>query len=339
MPEDIKKEKRSNTRFWWVGLILLLVGGLVGWRVWTTQPKATERATIKRGEVKEVLVLSGEINAVEYANLVFNSSGEITWMGVKEGDRVKKGQALAKLDTITLNTTYQRARADLRNAEATLARVYDEVKNHSKDETFEQKEDRTTAEVAKDKAYEAVIAAEKNLRNATIQAPFEGVVSSITNPFTGVNVIQTQSQIELINPETMYFEVLADQTEVSLLKLSQEVEIALDALEDSVYRGVIKEISYTPKSGETGTVYAVEIAFDQTDLEKFRMGLTGDASFVTDQKTDVLYVSRRFLNSDKKGKFLKVGNEKNKTYVEIGLEGDEVVEVKGEFKEGETIYD
>ena len=131
-----------------------------------------ETTKVEKGTVEEQLILSGEVKAVEHVELYFSTSGKIIWVGVKEGKIVKKGQALAKLDTTQLNADYQRALSDLRSAEATVQKIHDDVKNHSSDETFTQKETRTTAEVAKDKAYEAVKKAEDNLKNATLIAPF-----------------------------------------------------------------------------------------------------------------------------------------------------------------------
>jgi len=55
--------------------------------------------TIKKGNVKEELILSGEISAENYAKLSFETSGRIVYVGVKEGDKVYKGKLISKLDT------------------------------------------------------------------------------------------------------------------------------------------------------------------------------------------------------------------------------------------------
>ena len=300
-----------------------------------------DTAIIERGLVKEELILSGEVKADEHANLAFSTSGEISWMGVSEGDEVDKGQSLAKLDTANLNSDFERAKADLRDAEATVSRVHDDVKDLGNSESFTEKETRTTAEVAYDKAYEAKLKAEKNLKGGTLYAPFAGIVTSITNPFSGVNVIYTTSQIELVNPETIYFEVIADQTEVASLSLGQSVNIVLDSMEEKEIEGVISFIGYTPMVGESGTVYRikVEIVDESIIKESLRIGLTGDAKFTLNQKDDVLFVPTGFLNSDKSGKYVSVDSLKNKVYVEVGLDGEERVEIIGDIKEGDKVVD
>jgi len=327
-----------------VFLILLTIGAIIFLLVRrNTQKKEAEldTAIIEKGLVVEELVLSGEVKADEHANLTFALSGKISWIGVKEGDEVYKGQQLAKLDTANLNSDFQRAMSDLRSAEATVLRVHDDVKDAGSAETFVEKETRTTAEVAYDKAYEAKLKAEENLRNATLYAPFAGTVTNVTNPYSGVSVIYTASQIELVNPETIYFEVSADQTEVTNLTIGQSVSIILDSVSEKEIEGKVSFIGHTPMIGESGVVYRVkvEIVDESITKESLRIGLTGDAKFTLSEKDDVLFVPTGFLNSDKAGKYVSVGSVKNKVYVEVGLEGEERVEIMGDIKEGDTVVD
>jgi RND family efflux transporter MFP subunit len=327
---------------WWVLVILILVGGGFGiWKLVIAKNGEVETAVIERGRVVEELILSGEIKADEHADLAFGSSGKIAWVGVSEGELVNEGQALMKLDTTNLNADLQRARSDLREEEATVDRVHDDVKDHDDDEDFETKETRTIAEVAKDKAWEAVIKAEENLRNATLIAPFAGLVTEVTNPFSGVNIIYTASQVELVNPETMYFAVSADQTEVVDLGLGQEVAIIFDAYPDEDFGGKIDYLSYTPKSDEVGTVYEVRVGFGDltVDPNKFRVGMTGDAKFVLSEKEGVLWVPPKFVNSEREGKYVNLEKKNNKVSVEVGIEGEEMVEIVGDVKEGQVVYD
>jgi len=67
--------------------------------------------------------------------------------------------------------------------------------------------------------------------------------------------------------------------------------------------------------------------------------MTGDARFALSEKSDVLYVPPQFINSDKNGKYLRLGRKNNKVYIETGIEGEERVEVIGDTKEGDIVYD
>jgi len=326
-------------------IVILIAVAVVGFVVWkfilAPKKNGIQTTEVKKGTVAEELILSGEISADEYAQLTFPTSGDIAWIGVKEGDFVKKGQYLVKLDTTVLNSAFEQARATLRAAEATVANVYDQVQDHSKDETYAQRDTRTTAEVTKDKAYESYVAAEYNLRHSILTSPFAGIVSYLAHPYSGVYVMATETQVEVINPETIYFDVTGDQNEVPSLFIGQKVNIVLDAIPDETFEGIVDFVSYTPKAGEAGAVYEIKVKFakEKLDIKKFRIGMSGDAKFVIKQKDDVLYVGPEFINSDIKGKYVRLGRQNNKVYIETGIEGEERVEIKDNLKEGDVLYD
>jgi RND family efflux transporter MFP subunit len=326
-----------------VVVVVLIIILFFGWRYYSNRNgNGIETIEVKKGKVIEELILTGSVQADEHAQLPFGSSGELAWLGVFEGDEVRSGQALARLNTSKLAQDLKIADANLRDAAATLDRVYDDLQGKEDSETFAEKETRTAAETAKDAAVFAHIKAQKDLANAVLKAPFDGIVSSITNPFSGINTLATQAQIEVVNPDTIYFDVSADQSEVVDLSIGQKVVIILDSISDEEVEGVVDFISYTPKTGETGTIYKVKVKFlkEQMDTKIYRIGMTGDAKFVLLEKSDVLYVPVDFVNTDTKGKYVNKGAKNNKVYIEVGLEGEERIEIiSEEVKEGDVLYD
>lgn len=318
-------------------VVLLVIVGFFWWRG-RQKKNGYEEGQITRGEVVEELVLSGEIKATEHAKLSYETSGKVVYVGVAEGDVVSKGTLLGKLETTSLNAAYQQALATLRKYEATVENIHDQVKDHSGDETYAQKDARTTAEATKDSAYEAVIIAERNLKGASLYAPFGGVVVDVTTPFSGIFSLATQTQFELLNPETIYLGVSADQTEVVKMKVGQKVTIVLDSFPEEEITGMISEISYAPDPMEVGVVYELKVKLDESGVE-YRLGMTGDATFVMRKVEDVLRVPTGFVKSKKEGKYLLLDHGKREVMVEIGVEGEEFTEVRGEISEGELIYD
>ncbi len=323
--------------------MLLIIIAVAGFFILKPKNKtAVQTAQIGKGTVREELVLTGSVSAVKYAALTFPASGKIGWVGVAEGAKVKKGTAITSLDKTTLNSAYQQALSNYRNYQAIADQALDSVKGHDKDETFAQKATRTTAEVNRDNAYDAVTAAKYNLVNSTIYAPFDGIVSSLPYTSPGVNVSFTDVQVVIVDPSTIYFDVDADQNDVTKLKIGQSVVVVLDSYQDKELNGKITFISYTPKAGVTGTNYKVKVEFDQAvaDASSVRVGMTGDAKFTLSSKDNVLFVPADFVKSDTKGKYLKVGKENNKVYIETGLESEERIEILGDkVKEGETVFD
>lgn len=319
-------------------LLILLVSGFFFFR---SKNKVVKTSVIQKGNLKEEMVLSGEINAINYAKMTFETSGKINYVGVKEGDKVFKGKLLSKLDTTVLNSNYQTALSSLRITQATVDNVKDQVKGHANDETFAQKDLRTLAEANKDKAYEAVIAAKRNLDGASLYAPFNGIITYVAHPYSGVYVSVASNEIEIIDPSTMYLSVLADQTEVTKLKKGQSVAIVLDSFEDKEFEGIIENISFTPKVGESGSVYSIKVSFKNINLEtsSFKIAMTGDAKFVISQKENILFVPSNFVKQDKNGNFIKKNKKGDKVYITTGIESENDTEIISEIKEGQVIYD
>jgi RND family efflux transporter MFP subunit len=322
--------------------LILVIAGAVVWKVFFVKKSAVNTDVVKKSSVSEELILSGTVEADEHANLSFQGSGELAYIGVKEGDRVKKGQVLAKLDTTVLYQSFLQAEAELRKYQAYLDNIYDQLQGHSNNESYSQIEERTSAETNKDNAYRSYIAAQKNLSNASLKSPFDGEVISIAYPYSGVNTIFTQTQIEVLNPETLYFEVSADQNEVIKLKEGMDVKVVLDSFPKDEFEGKINFIASSPKAQEVGSIYRIKVIFsDVNELSsKILVGMTGDARFIVSQKDNVLNVPQKYIKSDSSGKYLKVGKSTNKIYVELGIEGENSVEVSGNnIKEGDVIFD
>lgn len=303
--------------------------------------KQTEKAVVAKGPISEELVLTGAVSADKHVILYFPTSGKISWVGVAEGQSVKRGQALASLDKTVLNSAYMQALNTYRNYQASAENVLDTVKDHSTDESFAQKATRTAAESARDSAYDAVKAAEYNLNNSTLYAPFAGIVTALSFPNPGVNVSFTDPQVEILDPESIYFEVEADQNEVTILKEKMPVSIVLDSFRDKIVTGTVSFVSLSPKMGETSTIYKVKIDLDKNSLGdlKPRIGMSGDARFIISEKKEALYAPLTFVNSDKDGKYVNLGKMGNKVRVKTGIENEENIEIIEGVKEGDVLFD
>lgn len=317
-----------------MALIIIVVVGVFKLFGPKQETKTTSYA-VKRGNLKETLSLSGEINAYEKATLRFQTSGYLAWVGVKEGDTVKKYQGVASLDQAELKknlrkylNTYMSERWD-----------FESTKDSSGDTSIMTTAVRRAFEKAQFDLNNAVLDVELRdiaIRYANLWTPIDGIVTRVAAPNAGVNVTPTQSEIEVVNPATIYFSATADQTEVSKLTASHSAQITLDAFTDEKLTGNISTISYTPKAGETGTVYEVKINLNNLN-NNFRLGMTGDVEFVIKELPNVLFVPIKFLKTEGSKKYVLKQN-KEKVYVTIGEEMDGEVEIKEGLTEGDIIY-
>ena len=337
----LKKFRQKTGKWFWLIIVILLVG--VGIFISSGSKKNAQivTTTVQKGMVKEELVLSGSVKADKHVILYFPAGGKINGVYVKEGDWVKKGQALVSVDRTILNSSYQQALNNYRNYQAAAENVLDSVKGNSADETYAEKATRTAAEVARDNAFDAVTAAQYNLRNATLYAPFAGLITSLPFPSPGVNVSFTDPQVEILDPESIYFEVEADQSEVINIKVKQIVQIVLDSYRDKLFSGTVTFVGYTPKPNEAGTIYKIKVELSGDGLDDIlpRVGMSGDANFILSQKEDALFVPSEFVNSDKNGRFVNLGRANNKVRVTVGIEGEDQVEITSGVKEGDVLYD
>lgn len=274
-------ERIKKTPLWVRVLVVLgvalILGRSLGAGPFRSKPQEVQ-VPQEEVEFQEVISASGVLQAEERAILHFQTAGKLVWLGVEEGDTVGAWQALARLDTTKINADFQRARSDLREAEATLERVYDEVKGHEADETFEQKEKRTKAEVAKDKAWEAVIKTEKDLKEATLVSPIAGVVIDTSNLVAGQNILVTDT-IEIINPDSFQFSAQLDEIDYGRIKVGQAALVRLDAFPDEEFLGKVVLVggaTVTTKTGITAIPVKIKMAADT----RFIHGLNGDVEFL-----------------------------------------------------------
>lgn len=74
--------------------------------------KKAKTATVQKGNLSKYLTLAGKVDAKIYANLQFQTSGMLSWVGIKEGDQVKKYQAIASLDKTRLKKLFEKEMND-----------------------------------------------------------------------------------------------------------------------------------------------------------------------------------------------------------------------------------
>ncbi|MBI2641329.1 efflux RND transporter periplasmic adaptor subunit, partial [Candidatus Roizmanbacteria bacterium] len=287
----------------------------------------------------------GEINAEEKVTLRFQSSGRLSWVGVKVGDYVKKYQGIASLDQ--------------REVQKNLKKYLNTFVNERLD--FDQEVDDTQirnigglTEDARRAALRVLAQAQYDLNNAIIDVelknlaiefsyistPIEGIVVRMGSPYAGVNATPTQAEVEIVNPNTVYFSAVADQTEVSELKKGQRTEIILDAYPDDKLRGAISDISFVPKEDETGTVYEVKVTFTENNSNyRYRLGMTGDVNFAIGKGKSVITIPASFVKVENNKKYVLVGEKKLKTYIKTGKTTDSSIEVISGLKQGDVIYD
>ena len=93
-------------------LPLLLAGGVAGGIRWSRRGLVTvQTGVVSRGDLSAIVTASGEIKPKNYINLGANAQGPITQLLVKEGDHVRRGQVVARIERIQPQAELEAQRA------------------------------------------------------------------------------------------------------------------------------------------------------------------------------------------------------------------------------------
>lgn len=322
VPHFFKPTKKKVTIF-----TVLVILGFIVFNFLTPKKQAPLQFTeVKRQDIRSIVSSSGNLTGKTIANLKFKSSGKLAYINVVAGDTVSKYQSIAGLDTQDLNITLQQAYNTLRDKEALKDKAEDDVKGHDEDETFAQKVTRTTAEVAKDNAYDNVKAAQKAITDAYIISPIAGIVTqAIQTPGQTVSTSDVIAQI--VDITSIFFDTEVDEADISKIAVGQPAEITLDAYPGKIFKGVVNQILPQTKSTSSGaSVVTVRIIMDNPEIV-FVNGLSGEASIIYQTSLNTLTIPQEALRDDNTV-IIQTNNKFEERKVEIGISSETDVEIK-----------
>jgi RND family efflux transporter MFP subunit len=328
--------------------IIVLFIGLLVYRnsSFSKNPNDTPHTKVKKGDLKQEITISGQIDADEKADVRFQTSGRLAWVGVKEGDYVKQYQSLASLDQRDVKNALQK---DL-NDYAKERLDFDAAKRENKDTQYDvnpQVRDQIQTLFEKNQLDLDSSVLQVELQNLALEysnlwTPIAGLVTSVGAPFAGTNITPAQAAFEIINPESVYFSASPDQSEVTQFFEGETGELVLDAYPDEILGGNITQIAFVPKSGESSTVYPMKFTFTGDNSSyRYKIGMTGDLTFTLKRKYDVLYLPVKYVRTDKDKKYVyTLQNGKiAKKYIETGLETDTSIEITKGLEKDQIVYD
>jgi RND family efflux transporter MFP subunit len=262
-------------------VVVAVLAGAFLIKNWLNPPVEVQLATTSLtspSQANAVLTASGYVVARRKAAVASKGTGTLVFLAVEEGDRVKKGQVIARLDDSDVTASLKRARENLRVAEADL---YDAKKNaermrillkqgmiaQAENDVAEARYKRVVATI--DAAKFAVREAEVAVENTRIVAPFDGTVlkknadvGEIVAPLAGA----ASSKAAVVTIADMSsLEVDADVSEANITRVASEqsCEIALDAYPQHRYPGYVSNI--VPTADRAKATVLVKIKFKSYD--------------------------------------------------------------------------
>jgi multidrug efflux pump subunit AcrA (membrane-fusion protein) len=333
---------RSVPRRWWVALLVVvvaLVGGGWTWMARDDTPSAQRiTATVARGTYKTTVSATGTITPKREEDLSFSSSGAVTRVAVAVGDKVRKGDVLAVMDSTSLQAQLDATRAQLTAAKAQLS----------------QDADASSTQVAADQASVAsaqsdLEQAEDALSDATLRAPFAGTVSAVgyevgDQAGSGGNTPAADGSsggtpaITVISPRSLQIDANVSAADVAKLKKGMQVEITPTGGGDVAY-GTVSEVGVIASASDSGAAQ-FPVTIDVTGRTAgLYAGSTADVAITVKQATDVLAVNSQALHTDGDATYVYVidGSQRTKRVVTVGETYGMNTEVLSGLKEGDVV--
>ena len=311
---------------------------------------------------------AGSVEACQRTRLSTIIGGRIEYLGVKEGDRVSKGQLLLKLWNDD-----QQAQAALSQAQVALAgKRVDEVciaavnaekeakrQADLRDKGFvsssREEAARTEAEVKRaacNTAKADVAQAEAKLKATRVEqgrvalyAPFAGTVAKIVGELGEYSTpsppgVPTPPAIDLIDDSCLYVKAPMDEVDAPKISVGQPVRVTLDALPGKIIPGKVRRVApYVSAVEKQARTVDVEVDFVQPEATgKLLVGYSADVEIILAGRDKVLRVPTSAIQEG--GRVLLLNPDSGKLEerrIKSGLSNWEYTEISEGLQAGERI--
>jgi HlyD family secretion protein len=276
---------------------------------------------VTRHDLTSIISASGEVRPKRNVNISSQIAGRVIKLGVEEGEQVKSGDFLLKLESTQYEANADRDRARIQSLRADLIRA-EAVKN--RDEGFYQRQIKLfdaelisteTLESAKanyeiSKAnYDAIIFQIKQaqaslestldvLKKTEYYAPIDGMITSLRVEEGETALVGTMNNpgtilMTIADLSVMEVEVEVDETDVVGVRMGQTSEVKIDAYPDQIIKGIVTEIGssalQTTSLSDESKDFKVVVTLENPPSD-LKPGLSASADIITAKKENVLAI-------------------------------------------------
>ncbi len=210
-----------------------------------------EVTRVEKALLREELKVTGTLTPARKVHLSAEVSARVIEVSARAGDRVRKGDVLVQFDVDALETQLRQARSNAKATEVQLALAqseFDRTQNLverglAAPATLDRSRsslDQLTAALAAQKTM--VVSAERALANATVSAPFDGVVSE-RRVDAGGFVGAGSPLFTIVDLASLEVDATAPVAKAPLLSIGQKVEVRVEGFGERRFEGAIERIS------------------------------------------------------------------------------------------------
>ena len=346
-----------------VGILVLGIAGFFLYQSLFTPAIEVTLTTVSwtsPSQSNAVLTASGYVVAQRKAAVASKGSGKLVYLGVVEGDRVKKNQIIARLEDSDVHASLDQAKANLRINEADLKDAQQSLKrqkdllekglaNQADYDAAEARQLRVIANIEMAKAL--VNGAQVALEYTLIRAPFDGTVLA-KNADIGEMVVPMAASVgsksavvTIADMTSLQVEADVSESNIENVKPDQPCEITLDAYPEVRYQGYVAKI--VPTADRAKATVLVKVAFKSYDNRVLpEMGAkvlyltkASDAAVSTEKPRLTIPASAIVERGGKKIAFRVVDNKVSSVTVSIGRTMGMLVEITDGLTSGEKVID
>ena len=288
---------------WWIVLIAIIaVGADLIWGG-TNQSAKNEYATVEivRGDMRQIVSATGEIQPVNTVNVGSQVSGTIDNIFVDFNSQVKKGDILLTIEPSVLEAQVREAEASLSSSKSKRNYAKSEYERNQilYNEGFISRAEMEQSQTTYEQAEQDVVRmqsqyerAKTNLGYATISSPVDGTVISrkVDVGQTVAASFQTPDLFEIAEDlSKMQIETSVSEADIGVVKEGQRVTFTVDAYPNKTFEGRVHQIRLSPTTTSNVVVYTVVIAVDNSDLS-LMPGMTAFVTIVVDERFNAFKV-------------------------------------------------
>lgn len=316
-----KKNKKKLFIFGGLGLLVVVILLLVVFGGDKENIISVQTEKVEKRTITQVVSATGKINPVYQVMISAEATGEIVYLGVKEGDVVKKGQLLVRIKPDIYEAQRNNSAARLDQSKASLSSTkaqLDKVEaDYKRIQGLFQKKLASDSELESAKAaylqtlgsYESqksfVVQSEaalkesnENLNKTYVYAPMNGTISKLSVELAqrvlGSNFSPGTEILTVADLSQMEARVDVDENDVVLVSVGDEAKVKVDAFGDKEFKGRVTQIGNSAVSKGLGTQdevvnFEVRVLIEDPD-KQLRPGMSCDADVKTETKADVIAV-------------------------------------------------
>lgn len=310
-------------RFGAAAVLLLAAAGSVTWRL--AGPLAVGLAPVERGTAVDAIYATGTVEPTVMLPLSPRAGGRLAVRTVDEGDSVRKGQLLARLDDADLAGSVDEQRARLDYARSQHERA---VALAARGFVSANEAERTRAELQAAQAALRRLSAQRDY--AALLAPADGTIIRRDGE-VGQYISPGQAIFVLACCAPLRVTAEIDEEDISRVRVGLPVLLKADALPGQVFDGTVSEV--TPKGDPVARSYRVRIALPHPGA--LQTGMTVDANVVVVRREHALLVPTGAVR-DSAVWVVEAGRLRRRP-VTAGIRGPQRIEVRQGLREGERV--